>query len=354
MSATPVSVAVPICLRDSRLGDARDLALVRHLFENNGFPRTMSEVAWIYQPIDGVGSFATIGMDGDRIAALYAAVPVRFQIGSLVHVGAQSLDTMVDKDYRGLGLFTKMAKATYSLMAESNVCLVYGFPNGNSYHGFTKKLAWTSLNPVPFLFRPLNLGYLAARVNPRLGSLLGMSVPVFGVKGRSEKMSRLPEPTEVDELWNDFKANIKVGRVRDYMFLHTRYESHPRAVYTYRSYREDGKLLGLSIHCVEKKHGGTIGYLMELMCATGRDDVAKSLICDVLSDMKTAGCDGVLAWCFAHSPYYRQLLASLFLPLPVSLRPIELHFGCLPLKNQDPDLMDRRNWYVSYGDSDTV
>lgn len=341
-------------LERTRIDCAQELDLVRGLFERNGFSRTNAEMAWIYRPLEGVGAFATLGMDGDRVAALYAGVPVRIQVGSQEIMAAQSLDTMVDKEYRGLGLFTKMARDTYELMSQSDVALVFGFPNGNSYHGFTNKLAWTSLDPVPFLFRPLKLGYLANRLNKHLGAMLNVPVPVLGAKGRTEAIQRLPDREEVQSLWSEFRINFQVGRVRDFQFLEARYERHPRAAYKYRAFREDGKLLGLSIYCVEQKHGGTIGYLMELMCAHGRQDIAKNLISDVLSDMRHAGCDGVLAWCFSHSPYYRQLLRNVFIPLPVSVRPIELHFGCLPLAWESDVVLNRRNWYISYGDSDTV
>ncbi len=55
----------------------------------------------------------------------------------------QSGDTMTHKNHGGKGLFTLLGKLTYKLAQEKGVQMVYGFPNDNSYPGFTKKLLWT-------------------------------------------------------------------------------------------------------------------------------------------------------------------------------------------------------------------
>lgn len=349
-ASNPASVS----FRKTRIEDDRDLMAVRDLFASNGFERSVSEVSWIYRQVDGVTPFATMAMLDERLVALYAAVPASFKVGNEVVMATQSLDTMVDKAVRGQGLFTKLANEAYSSMVEQGIGFVYGFPNGNSFHGFTKKLGWVALDPVPFLFRPINLGYIAKKLGVQWGPLFKIRFPVWGGEGRSERLESLPDKQQIDDLWRRFSEHVVVGRVRDYSFLRERYECHPRATYRYRVCRENDEIVGLSIYCTEVKHGGTIGYLMELMCLPGRDDVAKHLIADVLSDMRSLGCDGILAWCFSHSPYYSALLAKMFLPLPTVMRPIELHFGFRGLTGDSAVLADRANWYLSYGDSDTV
>jgi hypothetical protein len=58
------------------------------------------------------------------------------------YVGAQSGDTMTDPDHQKRGLFTRLAKKTYSFCEEEGINFVFGFPNENSLPGFQRKLNW--------------------------------------------------------------------------------------------------------------------------------------------------------------------------------------------------------------------
>lgn len=348
-------VPAPPVIRPTRLDGVGDLKNVRLLFERNGYPRSASEVAWIYEPISGEAPHAALAESGEKVAALYATVPALFICDGKPLLGAQSLDTMVDEDFRGLGLFTRMARDVYASMGSQGVSMVYGFPNGNSFHGFVAKLKWTSLDPVPFLFRPIDVGYSLAKIRPWLGRLAPFRLPVLGRKGGSKTVATLPAKDEVDSLWQGFSTLLNVARVRDHAFLEKRYVRHPRARYRYRACCQGDILAGLVIYCIEDKHGGRVGYVMELMCLPGSAHLASRLLADTLADMRDEGCQGALAWCFSHSPYHANFLKQGFLPLPTRMRPVELHFGALSLSPSAPASLGKRgNWYLSYSDSDTV
>ncbi|MBM4780049.1 MAG: hypothetical protein GQE15_20280 [Archangiaceae bacterium] len=63
----------------------------------------------------------------------------------------------------------------------------------------------------------------------------------------------------------------------------------------------------------------------------------------------------MIAWCLEHSPNHRAYRSNGFFPLPERLRPIELHVGVRSLAAPaEANLGNRRNWYLSYLDSDTV
>lgn len=289
------------------------------------------------------------------VSALYATVPCRFYLDGQVVLAAQSLDTMVDAKSRGLGLFTKLAKVVNENMQKAGVAFVYGFPNGNSHSGFVKNLNWSMHDPVPFLFRPINLSFAASKLNHQLGRFVFGRIPALGKKNASKLLSSLPEREPVDQLWNEFSSQIEIGRVRDHAFLHKRYVMHPKSKYFYRACFEGHFITGLLIYCIEEKHGGRIGYIMELMCLPTHKHVASLLITDAVADMHTQSCDGVLVWCFGHSPYFRHYIKQFFLPLPERARPIELHFGYRDFEsNGMPRLQSRTSWYLSYSDSDTV
>ena len=75
-------------------------------------------------------------------AAFYGVFPCWIEYKGNTILAAQSGDTMTDPKHQGKGLFTRLAKMTYELAEKEGIKLVFGFPNKNSYPGFTKKLNW--------------------------------------------------------------------------------------------------------------------------------------------------------------------------------------------------------------------
>lgn len=76
--------------------------------------------------------------------AFYGVIPTLLWHEGKSIIAAQSADTMTHPDYRGLGLFVKLANHTYTLCKLEGVRLVFGFPNQNSLPGFMNKLNWHS------------------------------------------------------------------------------------------------------------------------------------------------------------------------------------------------------------------
>ncbi len=140
-------------------------------------------------------------------------------------------------------LVAKMAEAkagTLKLAVFDNngradgVALVYGFPNGNSAPGFFSKLGWRSLDPVPFLIKPLRSRYFLARV-PKLGRALArlpdveLRNPFTGRPGAGglavEPIRRFDAAT--DAVWRDYVASCGIAVVRDSTYLNWRFFDRP-------------------------------------------------------------------------------------------------------------------------------
>lgn len=75
-------------------------------------------------------------------SAFYGVYSYPFVFNEKKYFVVQSGDTMTHKNHTGKGLFTLLAKMTYSLAEEKGAEMVFGFPNDNSYPGFVKKLDW--------------------------------------------------------------------------------------------------------------------------------------------------------------------------------------------------------------------
>jgi len=337
--------------------DKKNIEDIRLIFERNGFARTTIYNEHIYRDRLGQKPICSLYYADNKLGALYAVVPAKFLIHGHVVDCYQSLDTMVDADCRGKGLFQNTAQHVYSRLEDGHDCLVYGFPNGNSYTGFKKYLDWNFMDPVPFLIRPIRLSYFLK--NSALKRLLSwVRLPVFGgsAKGIHYEES-FPEDPDLQTLCDKFTTTYRVGVQRSLAYLKDRYASPPERHYRYVTYRNplDGKIEGMGIYCIEQKHGGKMGYVMDLIYLPEKRSVASRLLAAIVLEMSRCQCDCVLAWCFSHSTSYPAYLKCLFLVLPEKLRPIELHIGYRCVGKLDAtQITDKKAWYISYSDSDTV
>ena len=342
---------------ETRIPDTLEVEQIRQLFSRNGFDRTVSVNSHIYRQRLGRSPVCCLCFENDALGGLYAVVPADFKVGVASVNAYQSLDTMVDGSLRGKKVFQKTASDVYSHISNMGATLVYGFPNGNSYKGFKQYLGWTFLDPVPFLVRPIRISYF---FKPSLFKkyFAWLKVPVFSTSKKGIGFSNeLPESEDFKGLCERFCRSYEVGVKRSLEYLASRYKNYPERQYQFVRFHspDTGRLCGVAVFCIEKKHGGTIGYIMEIIFEPDRPSIAGILVNAVLRNMSHAGCDCVLAWCFSHSPAYSSFLRNLFLPLPERLRPIELHFGYRCFGDLDEaKLADKKSWYLSYSDSDTV
>lgn len=355
-TATPIRAMAPT---------AEDLAAFGVAFaQNSERPRTERALAWQYLE-NRVGKLfvdvATAAPEGG-FAAIYATLPGTFRIGQVRRLGLQSLDTLTAPAFRGRGLFLKLANRTYERAALEGAALVYGFPNGNSAHGFFKKLDWRPLDPVPFLIRPLSLRFAAERLHLPAGLVAGtpdvqIRNPLGGlVMGRGlVELQRADE--RVTHLWERFARRVGVAVERDASYLQWRLFEKPGESYRTLAMERDGELDALCSYTVKDKHGGRIGYVMELLCEPSPRGLlaASRLLGASVRAMAADRADSALAWCFHHSFTFPVFVRHLFVPLPIKLRPIELHFGARALDHSLASLIEQRSaWYISYLDSDTV
>jgi GNAT superfamily N-acetyltransferase len=341
-----------------------DLALFKATFERNGSPRTLQHLKWQYlnNPTGKLYvDFAIPQDDRSRAAAIYSVMPVHFRVSGQRMLGVQSLDTLTDADFRGKGLFTKLAQQVFERCRLEGVCCVYGFPNANSAPGFFRKLEWTRLDPVPFLVKPLRANYLLRRLEP-LRSMasrlpqLPLALARRPLLPRSQEIRPISKfGSEFDTLWERFAQGVGVAVHRDAQYLDWRLRQKPDQRYRVVGLYENGKLLAFCAFDVQDKHGGRVGYILELIHEPGRSAEGTRLLQEAIAEMSSDGAEVVLAWCLDHSanrPCFRE---EGFFPLPQRLRPITLHVGVRSLAAPvESNLGNRRNWYLSYLDSDTV
>ncbi|MEO6135550.1 MAG: GNAT family N-acetyltransferase [Ginsengibacter sp.] len=344
------------------IGSDEELERYRACFVSNGSEKTIGLLKWNHQQnLQGVQSiYYAIGNAGE-IAAIYTYLPVVFTcMGSIVNA-MQSFDTLTDKDHRGKGLFIKLASKIEAEEKQKSNELVYGFPNENSVHGFVKKLKFNYFGEVPFLIKPFGISYFIKRILKSKTESFSDSnlVMVIDEKLKNKYPGSIKEITNFDELYDQFyqqiSKQIKIGVNRDAAYMNWRYVKKPHEIYSLYGYYENGELKGVIIFTLKNKHGGKIGYLMELLFDEKNEAAGKHLLQFCLQSFKKNKADLVLCWCFDHSFNYNVIRKSGFYNFPEKLRPQKLGFIAKTLNsNNIKDIYNLKNWYLSYSDSDTV
>lgn len=349
-----------------RLGNAQeDLERYAALFAKNDDPRDDQVLTWRFQ--NNPNSEATwiyLANDTSKAgeeAALYAVSGLRAFINSEVVDCAQSLDTLTDSQHRRQGLFPWLARETYSDLKAGGHAFVYGFPNGNSVHTFKKKLDWAMLDPVPFLIKPLRSGFFLRKLLPE--SLHFLAKFDFLMNRNSRREQSTYEIEEIDEfgpshdaLWLRVRETLTCGVERDSAYMNWRIVDYPKST-NYRALQamHNGEVVAELAWTVEEKHGGRIGYILELLYDQAHEAAIESLMQLAVDHIVKRGGDAILAWSNKSSPNHRFYGQAGFFEIPEKLRPIELHWGVLPLQDNCSDILKNRdNWYLSYLDSDTV
>jgi GNAT superfamily N-acetyltransferase len=346
--------------------EAADLSLFRECFERNGSPRSREHLEWQYRDNPTGKVFVDLACrNASGIASIYASLPVFARVDGVKRLALQSLDTLTDAEYRGKGLFVRLARSLFDRATTQKVAFIYGFPNGNSAHGFFKRLEWKSLDPVPFLVRPLRIPYVVDRL--QLVERLGMPRLRSFVPNLPLQLAPAPTPPgfktielnefdeRVEDLWRDFSLEVGAAVERDAPYLEWRLVRKPGQHYRHRALVRNGRIDALVSWCVKGKHGGTVGYVMELMHRRRKTWMGWLLLQRALWEMAREGADVALAWCFDHSPNHRAYRLSGFIPFPERFRPIELHVGARAFdQTLNATVTNRQQWYMSYLDSDTV
>jgi len=324
--------------------------LTKRLFAENGERRSEELIRWQYLEHLGGAYVAVAHTEAgllDGAAAIYSAFPVKWRAGGRSVTAAQSFDTLTAEHHRGRGLFVKLASMVYDDMAADNVELVYGVPNELSYGTFISRLRWQSLDPLPFLIRPVGSRYLRVRLgvrHPRIGPASAMTIGDVAVVDRV--------PDEIDDLSARSECSKLDGVVRDGAYLRWRLR---RPGSTYRLFeirKSGGELMGFSAYELVLKHGAAVGYVLDGMFDQSHPDVGARLLESMLDDLKQRGADIVMAWSGDKSGFTRCLRRKRFVTLPPRFRPIELHLGARSFTAQIP--VTRDSLKFSYLDSDTV
>lgn len=291
------------------------------------FSRPMPENSWTWRFVDNPAGpgVVMLAWDGDVLAAHYAVTRIPLSVDGHDGFSGLSGTTMTHPGYRGLGLFPRLATFTYDHMRESDMSMVWGFPNVNSHRGFIENLNWVDMWEVPTL-----------RQNVCEASIV------------TDPSNNVAEVHSFDErfdcFWEEVRSQYGVIVRRDSGYLTWRYSMNPSQKYRILTYEDERGLAG---YAVFKRYRNEL-QIVDLL-TTKDSSVGQQLICQIGRIALQEQAEAVSLWLSVASPLHRTLEKLGFRNGdPVT------YFGGLILR---PDVLDNtvydyRNWYITMGDSD--
>ena len=344
------------------LADNDELDNYRLCFERNGTKRDIKNLQWLHQQNLAKVNTIYYAMNESKVAAIYTAMPVVFNINGEKKIALQSIDTLTDLEHRGKGLFPKLAAKLYDDAVENGFELVYGFPNENSAPGFFKKLKWSSFGEAPFLLKPMKITYFIKKFLKKSKITNTQTEEHFYTLPESIDLGKNIVIKPLDffnddyhQIWQSVSKSIGVAVDRSAAYMNWRYVEKPGEVYSKCGIYIDGVLKGMIVFTIKNKHNGRIGYIMELIYDESHPKSGIFLLEHASKVFKKEKVDAVLAWCLPHSYNYHCFRKSGYYNLPIKFRPQHLFLGVRLLNESNKNtIQDLKNWYISYSDSDTV
>lgn len=332
----------------------------------------------------------------DRLAGQYAVIPLGFKADGQTVTGALSLNTLTRQAYKGQGIFTGLAQAVYQDCAAQGVQFCYGFPNPNSYPGFTKKLGFSDLGRIPLLLRPLNP---QALVRKKIGTwLVPLALPFqffFRLRKQppaedgdnSYEVYQLTsfDLSEFDAFWLKIQHKYPIMGIRDAAFIRWRYFENPYRDYQLYGIRRKGGfeygagsgsgpgsgLIGyIAGRCTEVA-GMDSGMVVDFLVEPGHPAAGDILLQRLLRFFAANNMDLAGSLMLPHAEEYRLLKANGFFTCPRALEPqpfpvIYQSFAPRndqeeaafqpdkPNSNADDPFCQLNRWFLTMGDYDAV
>ncbi|HZK84969.1 MAG TPA: GNAT family N-acetyltransferase [Desulfosporosinus sp.] len=313
----------------------------------------------------------------DQLAGQYIVIPMRFMVDDETVIGTLSLNTLTRQNYSGQGIFTGLAKAVYQDCTEQGVRFCYGFPNPNSYPGFTKKLGFTDLGNVPLLLRPLNT---KALVQKKLASWLApLALPFqlfYNVKDRSDQSYEVYSFTafnlsEVNAFWANVHHKYPIMGIRDEDYLRWRYFDIPLRDYQIYGVRQknSSKLLGYIVGRCTEVDGMSSGMIVDFLFDPKHPATGRLLVHRLLNFFKENNMELAGSLMLPHTEESQALKAEGFFTCPKALEPqpfpvVYRRFnpsvgeGDVQKNGVEIDdldsLLELKRWFLTMGDYDVI
>ncbi|HKB20772.1 MAG TPA: GNAT family N-acetyltransferase [Gaiellaceae bacterium] len=219
-----------------------------------------------------------VGDDDGRIAGCYIWTPVQLRFDGATLLGAESVDAAVHRDYRGQGVFTKLARAAVEDESTAELALVYAFPVEGAYGGQVR-VGFAPWTPVAGIARPL----LSAPIRRR-------RFPDLALAETAQFDSRF-------EAFSNGRSDWELTVQHDADYLQWRYRKHPSRTYGTIACERDGEITGYCVLTLDPTPRRlTRGYIVDLQVLPKSGETAAFLVDHALRRLRAGGARVAISW----------------------------------------------------------
>lgn len=302
--------------------------------------------------------------DNGELAGQYVVIPIWLRLGTDRVKGSLSLNTLTHPNYRGMGLFTRMAKETYAICQREGVSLTLGFPNQNSYPGFVRKLQFRHIGNASVLFQvlaPMKLFRKLASVAgspkyaPSTISDVSVAIPESSEKGIRIDSLELGEGDASFDEFIDSREPQRFSVEKSSAFCNWRYRAVPTRRYSAFQALDGDHLLAMCVVRMRQVKGLECAFVVEFQVCAGRQgfEAGQYLLRVVMAYYRSIG--AVLGGMLVNSGAPENEIAKSggFRDIPKRLLPHDAPI--IVRKNDDrieDSVFDAARWSFTFGDYD--
>lgn len=216
---------------------------------------------WKYLDNPSKENLIAVYEEDGKIVSEEAIAPLKFYYkGEILKIG-HSVDSMTLKEFRGKGIFKKLALLTLKEGAERGYSFFYGFPNPNSKPIYLNKLNWKLIGNIRRWIFPLNLNFLSTKFKVNLSFVN----PIFKI-GKNlikpkREFKRVYDFENRDRYLQILKNHYDMFILRNEEFLNWRYLKHP--YYNYDIFSDSDNLFVLRLKEVDIKRGSIEEFIFK-------------------------------------------------------------------------------------------
>ena len=281
--------------------------------------------------------------DAGKIIAQYAGIPVRVTVDGTPFIFSQSVDSMVDRDYRrGLkkpGIFGRLfMKFAEEYGGDDGVTILWGFTTPEALRFGQRLLGYVALHQVVKLVRPVE-------GPPHLSPWQQLTELCRRVRFPIRQVNRFD--AQVDRLWERCRTDLRIATTRDARYLNWRYADCPDVRYRLLV---AGGTMGMPVLGIAVLRIGLVDQpvacLVDWLVPSGAKGVADQLLERCVEEGRLAGMKELHTWFPPSSPWQRHLLDRGFQPVETACMTVHPFTPTVPLE------LLNAHWYYTMGDSD--
>lgn len=321
---------------------------------------------WKYFNNPAGNAISIVIIFNDTVVGILAALPMRFSIGQIETIAVEEVDLAISEEHRRLDTYLQMVGQYTKRLIKGDIAFTYGITSANASSLNQSIIGKTQvtrvprlvrvLNTAPFLKKKIKFGLFAELLSPVANIALGLR---FNTSVSSSEGTRIKRITKFDKrfdaFWQKTKQDYQTLVVRNATYLNWRYAENGHSAYEIVCLEENvsREVRGYIVMCQKREKDLRRGLIMELVTLKKDLEAVKLLLNHAIGFFQKKRLDAVECWMLPHCDAYQELIKSGF-----RLRQKEgmcLHFQHVKQTGRNPlfgQMNERKNWYMSLGDSD--